>query len=189
MLESLFSSRVRAKLLTVFMLSPGEGYNAWDLADLLDENYSAIWKELVHLARLKILISEYRGRSKIYRVYSECPILPELRSIVLKTEGVGKVIHQRLSGMGAVRAAFIYGSYASGEADLHSDLDLMVIGEVNLAQFAALITDLEKELKRPINYVIFSEKEWALKVSEEDPFVWNVIHSPKVILIGDEHAI
>src|SRR4030067_331181 len=84
MLESLFSSRVRAKLLTVFMLSPGEGYNAWDLADLLDENYSAIWKELVHLARLKILISEYRGRSKIYRVYSECPILPELRSIVIR---------------------------------------------------------------------------------------------------------
>ena len=189
MLESLLSSRVRAKLLTAFMLTPGEEHNAWELANLLGENYSAIWKELIHLESLKIISSEYRGRSKMYRIYPDCPILQELRSIVLKTEGIGKVIRQRLSEMGAVQVAFIYGSYAAGDADLNSDLDLMIIGEVNMTQFASLITEFEKELRRPINYVIFSEEEWRIKVSEDDPFVRNIIQSPKVMLIGDEHAL
>lgn len=55
----------------------------------------------------------------------------ELRSIVLKTEGAGLEIKEKLQEMGGVNKAFIFGSYASGEADLRSDLDLMVIGEVD----------------------------------------------------------
>jgi hypothetical protein len=49
MLAALVSSRVRAKLLATFFLSPGEVHNAWELAQRLGENYSAVWKELVRL--------------------------------------------------------------------------------------------------------------------------------------------
>lgn len=189
MLTSLFSSRIRAKILTAFFLSPGREYNAWELANLYKENYSAIWKELVHLETIGILSSEQRGRMKIYQPDPDCPILPELKSIVLKTEGVGKIIHQKFSGLDSIQAVFIYGSYASGEADLRSDLDLMIIGEVILPNFALLISELEKELKRAINYVIFSKEEWKRKISNGDPFIRNVIQSPKVMLIGDEHAL
>ena len=35
-----------------------------------------------------------------------------------------------LPEMGAVQVVFIYGSYAAGDVDLNSDLDLMIIGEL-----------------------------------------------------------
>lgn len=189
MLATLFSSHVRAKVLAAFFLSPGEVYNAWELAQRLEENYSAVWKELGRLEKAGILSSERGSHSKGYQVNQACPIASELRSIVLKTEGAGAVIKQKLQEMGRVEKAFIYGSYASGEADTGSDLDLMIIGEVNLDQLAPVISELEKELDRPINYIIYSHEEWDEKQVVKDPFWERVTKAPKILLIGDEHAI
>jgi predicted nucleotidyltransferase len=184
MLATLFSSRVRAKVLSVFFLSPGEKSNAWKLAQSLGENYSPVWKELVRLEELGILISEFRGNSKDYQVNNACPIAPELRSIVLKTEGPGLVIKEKLTEMGNVKEAFIFGSYASGEADAGSDLDLLIIGEIYLNDLSPIIAELEKKLNRPINYVIFPEDEWKNKATNNDPFWENVNRDPKIPLIG-----
>lgn len=189
MLESIISSRVRAKLLTAFLLSPGEKHHAWELSRSLDESYSAVWKELAHLERAGILTGEQTSHAKVYRIDLSCPIIPELRSIILKTAGVGNVIRSHLSEIGAVKAAFIYGSYASGEADSLSDLDLIVIGEVALPEFASVILKLEKELNRPINYLLYSEDEWKAKISSGEPFILNVLQFPKIMLIGDENAL
>jgi predicted nucleotidyltransferase len=183
MLATLLSSRVRAKVLAAFLLSPGESHNAWEMARKLSENYSAVWKELARLERLGILTSELRGNSKEYQVDEECPITPELRSIVLKTEGVGRMIIEKLQEIEHVKEAFIYGSYASGEADARSDLDLLIIGEVNLEQLAPVISKLEKELNRPINYGIYSEDEWNEKAAVKDPFWENVRRSPNTVLV------
>jgi predicted nucleotidyltransferase len=171
------------------MMAPGKDFNAWELSNLTNENYSAIWKELVHLERIGILSSKQRGRLKIYQPNPACPILPELKSMVLKTEGVAKVIHEHFAAVDFIKSAFIYGSYATGEADFLSDLDLMIIGEVNLSQFASIISELERELNRSINYVIFTKAEWEMKIANDDPFIRNVIKSPKVMLMGDERAL
>jgi predicted nucleotidyltransferase len=189
MLTSLFSSRVRAKVIAALFLSPGEKYNAWELAQRLNLTYSAVWKELARLEELGILSSEQRGNTKEYQVNHACPIAPELRSIILKTEGVGFMIREKLQEMGRVNEAFIYGSFASGEADALSDIDLMIVGEVALDQLAPVITRLEKELNRSVNYVIYSEDEWNEKRTTKDPFWENVINSPKIMLIGENHAL
>ena len=189
MLSTLLSSRVRAKVLGAFFLSPGEKHNAWELAHSLGENYSAVWKELVRLEGLGILSSGRRGNSKDYQVNEACPIAPELRAIVLKTEGAGMGIRNKLLELGSIKEAFIYGSFASGEADARSDLDLMIIGEINLNKLAPVISDLEKELNRPINYVIYSEEEWNEKASLKDPFWENVTSAAKIRLIGGDHAL
>jgi predicted nucleotidyltransferase len=189
MLTSLFSSRVRAKVIAALFISPGEKFNAWELAQKLGVNYSAVWKELARLERLGILMSEQRGNSKEYQVNTECPIASELRSIILKTEGAGLMIRAKLQEMGNVKEAFIYGSYASGEADARSDLDLMIIGDIDLDQYAPVITEIEKALNRPINYVIYSEEEWTEKRTTKDPFWEHVTNAPKIMLIGENHDL
>jgi predicted nucleotidyltransferase len=189
MLETLFSSRVRAKLLKEFFLSPGVERNAWELSHSLKENYSAVWKELNRLEGVGLLTSQQRGNTKDYQVNTASPIAPELRSIVIKTEGIGDVIRNRLNELGKIQKAFIYGSYASGMADQNSDIDLMVIGDVNLEEFAQIISEEEKELNRALNYVIYSQEEWDEKLAKEEPFAVNVKQSPKIMLVGGEDAL
>ncbi|MDX9851793.1 MAG: hypothetical protein RBT01_14885 [Anaerolineaceae bacterium] len=64
MLEILFSSRVRAKILSAIFLSPGERWNANELSHSIGEHYSAVWKELVKLEKIGILSSQKSGKSK-----------------------------------------------------------------------------------------------------------------------------
>jgi predicted nucleotidyltransferase len=189
MLETLLSSRVRARILTAIFLSPGIERNAWELAKSLSENYSAVWKELNRLEGIGILVSEQKGNAKAYRVNPTCPIEPELRSIVMKTEGVSGLLKEKLSTMENVKKAFIYGSVASGKADRYSDIDLMVIGEINLEELSSLVSEAEKELNRPVNYVIFSEQEWQDKLAKDEPFAVNVENSTKILLVGGEDAV
>jgi len=65
MLETLLASRVRAKVLSAFFLSPGLPRTAWELAHALPETYSAVWKELHRLERLGILKSTPRGHARV----------------------------------------------------------------------------------------------------------------------------
>lgn len=65
----------------------------------------------------------------------------------------------------------------------------MVIGNIELSEFAPIIAQLEQYLKRPINYLIYSEEEWKTKLESKDPFATNVIQAPRVMLIGDENAL
>jgi predicted nucleotidyltransferase len=110
-------------------------------------------------------------------------------SIVIKTVGLGDVIRAALAGNPNIESAFIYGSYASGEADEQSDLDLMVMGQVVLSDFAPVIAKLENTLHRPVNYGVYTQEEWQLKLIHGDAFALNVKDSPKIFLIGSEDAV
>jgi predicted nucleotidyltransferase len=189
MLEALFSSRVRVRLLTIFLLNPEMSFHASALAQTVGAQYSAVWKELSNLERAGLLLSESSAHTKAYRVNPRCPILPELRAIVLKTVGAGDAIRQAFADLGTIDAAFIYGSFAAGDLDRQSDIDVMIIGKVNLTRLASVIARLEKDLGRAVNYIAYTPEEWAEKRRAREPFVTNVLASPKIMLIGDEDAL
>jgi predicted nucleotidyltransferase len=189
LLEALLSSRVRARLLAIFLLDPEGRFHAQALARSVGAHYSAVWKELVRLERFGILQSDASSRIKYYSLSPRLPILQELRSIILKTIGAGDAIRQALPNSAKIDAAFIYGSFAAGEMDANSDLDLMIIGDVELSKLAPVISKLEKQLGRAVNYTMFTREEWHQRQSAHDPFIANVLTSPKTILIGDEAAL
>lgn len=184
MLERLFSSRVRVRLMTLFLLNPDVHYHVRELSRQVDANYSAIWKELKNLEQVGLLISETMMNRKVYRLNSSFLILPELRSIILKTVGAGDLMQQALNDVDGIEAAFIYGSFAGGEPDVQSDLDLMIIGEIDLSELSSSIAAIEEQLARPVNYIIYSQKEWKSKVEERDPFMLNVLEGDKIMLMG-----
>jgi predicted nucleotidyltransferase len=163
--------------------------NAWELARSLNENYSAVWRELDRLEKAGILISTRSGRAKAYRVNPACPITPELTAIMMKTAGAGETLKLHLKEVGGIQAAFIFGSFASGKADELSDIDLMIIGEMSLEVLAPVISEVEKQLNRPVNYVFYSDPEWQDQVTRNEPFALNIINSPKIWLIGESQDV
>lgn len=85
--------------------------------------------------------------------------------------------------------AFVYGSVAAGEDDALSDVDLMLVGEVDLLELSAVVSQLEEQLGREINYLILTPAELAQRLAEGEPFIQNVLAEPKVMLIGAEDAL
>jgi predicted transcriptional regulator len=122
MLEALFSSRVRVKLLELFWTSPENKYHSRELARIAGERQNAIWRELQNLEEAGLLRSEMRGNRKEYGVDKAAPLYPELRRLILKATGAPAQpvkatpdIHARYTMPQAVIAC--QPSYVVGEND------------------------------------------------------------------------
>ncbi|TET36396.1 MAG: hypothetical protein E3J69_03580 [Anaerolineales bacterium] len=189
LLERLFSSRVRIRLLSHFLLHPEARDHIRALASEVGAQYSAVWKELNNLEGAGLLQSETVGGRKIFTLNSQFPIIPELRNILLKTVGAGDLVRESLEDFEGIEVAFIFGSFANGEPDVFSDLDIMLIGDLDVAQVTPAIDEMEKMLSRDVNYVSFTQEEWESRLEDGDSFVTNVRDAPKVMLIGTHDDI
>ena len=189
MLQALFSSRVRIKLLTHFFSHPEEQFYARALSRQIEEHYNAVWQELNNLEQIDLLLSEQDANVKYYRLNPDFPIYEELKRIILKTSGLGQALREALGHLGTVKWAFIYGSVAAGEEDFLSDIDLMLGGEVEILALSEVVSRLEEQLGREINYLVLTQTELAQRLADGDPFIRNVLTGPKIMLIGDEDAL
>jgi len=152
-LQRLFSSRVRVALVTYFVMNPDQRRHIRGLAKAVPANYSAVWKELRNLEAAGLVVSEEEAGRRFFKLNPDFPLVDELRGMVLKTVGAGDSIRQALRGVPDIQAAFIYGSYADGRVDAQSDIDIIVIGEVELEQLSSTISHLEQALRRSVSVV------------------------------------
>ena len=88
-LKRLFSSRVRIKLLDIFLRTSGTRFYVRELARLLGEDAKNVSRELKNLEALGLLASEKKGNLKFYSVNEYFLLYPDLRSIISKTTGIG----------------------------------------------------------------------------------------------------
>ena len=186
MLERLIPSKTRVKLLTLFLLNPGREIYLREAQRMTGENLNAVRRELTNLEDFGLLKSTRRGNARYYAVNTTFPIYRELTAIILKTEGVAKVVKEHLAGLGKIDSVFIFGSFASGKAGVASDIDLFVVGEVDESHLMTAVRKTEEKLGREINYVLFRKEEMERRIAESDPFVTNVLREPRVMLIDNE---
>ena len=189
MLRQLFSSKVRVKLLTIFLTNPDTRFYTRELSRRLEESPYAVHRELRRLESIGLLQTEPEANIKYYTIDKSCPIYPELKSIILKTTGLGDVLREGLAKLGNIEQAFVYGSVAAGEEDTLSDIDLMLVGEVNLLELSQAVAHLEAQLGREINYMAVSPEEFSQRISDADPLMQNVLTGPRIVLIGDPNAL
>ena len=77
------------------------------LSKAIDAQYITVWKETRNLAAAGLLLSGTNGRLKPFWLNPKCPILPELRALILKTVAAGDYIRQFLGELDGVQATFI----------------------------------------------------------------------------------
>ena len=184
-LERLIPSKTRVKLLTLFLLNPEREIYLREAHRITGENLNAVRRELASLEEIGLLTSTRRGNARYYVVDRNFPIYHELTAIILKTEGVAKVVRERLAGVGGVDTVFIFGSFASGTAGAASDIDLFIVGDVDENLLMPAVREAESALGREINYVLFPREEMDQRIAMGDPFVLNVLNEPRVMLIGE----
>jgi predicted nucleotidyltransferase len=183
-LKCLFSSKLRVKILSHFFFHPGESYYVRRLASVLGEPVGALGRELKNLENAGILASRPVGNQKHYSPRQDSPIHDELKSIFLKTSGASAMLRAALEKQSNIEIAFVYGSYASGEAHAGSDIDLMVIGDISDRKLAPMVARVERRLGREINYSIYTRPEVDKRIGKKGDFVHEVFSGPKIMLVG-----
>ena len=183
MLEHIFTSRTRVKILSLLMFHPDEEYHLREIARLTHTSPIYTSKELDKLTQINLVTSVRKANLHLYSINSSCVFLHELRQIFLKTDFFGELIRKKLYG---ATYCFIYGSFAHGTETKSSDIDLFIVSEMKEDDFLSIIQELEKKIGREINYVLWNEQTF-LQRAKGHHLLKSIKKSNIIMLIGDEH--
>jgi predicted nucleotidyltransferase len=179
-LDALFPKTRQAVLATVYMDPSRE----WYLSDLAP---SSLQREIVSLVGAGILRRREDGNRAYYRAETESPIFEDLHGLLLRTAGLRDVLTDSLEPFRQrISVAFVYGSLARNEEQPRSDIDLMVIGRIGLAELAPALKRAEEKLLRPVNPSIYTPEEIAEKLASGHHFLESVMSREKLFVLGDK---
>ena len=92
LLKQLFVSKVRIKILSIFLKDLTSSYHVRALVRLTNEEINAVRRELIKLEEIGLLKSAKEGNKRTYRLNKTCSIIYELRTVFFKQSEVGKKI-------------------------------------------------------------------------------------------------
>jgi hypothetical protein len=187
--EYLFVSRVRIKVIRLFFLHPDIPYHIRGVVREISEEINAVRRELLRLEQIKLLKSERKGNRLYFTLQDTFPFYNELLRIVYKTYGLGGEILRCQKELGDVNFALLTSSFTKGIRQGTGDIDLVVIGRVNVSALTAAVQRAERQTGREINYTVLKDSEFILRKKRRDAFVTQILMGSKVMLIGDEDAL
>lgn len=189
LLEAIFASRTRARLIAAFALRPGERLYLREAARLIKADVRATKVELDRLERLGFITSEASGNRRYMTVNQAFPLYPELKAMALKTLGLGESLRAALARLPGIRFAFVYGSVAKGEETKGSDLDLFIVGQVSGTSLHKALSNTKAALRREINTSRFTVEEVRERIKKGDSFIKDVLDGRKLFIIGSEDEL
>ncbi|SRR5258708_6889632 len=188
-LATLFPT-MRGDVLAATLNQPDKWWYLSELAQFLQTAPSSLQRELKALVDGGILQQRREGTRTYFKAETRSPLFPELRSLIEKTVGVLPTLQEVLAPLQAnMDCAFIYGSVARSEEHTLSDVDLMVIGSVGLAELTPGLRRAETRLGREVNATSYSSREFRNKVAAKDHFLSEVLKGPKQFVKGDQREL
>jgi len=189
MLEQLFGSQTRVRLLQIFLSNPEEKYFVRELTRNLNSQINAIRRELENLEELgAIRIVEEKGeqkqqKKKFYQSNLDFILHHELKSIFQKAQFLlEKKFAKAVSKIGKVYYLALTGSFV-GKKDV--PIDIIAVGTLSKKKFAKLIKEFQKNLKRELNYTLLDKEEFNYRRNVADRFLYNILDSDKIVLIDE----
>jgi len=180
--------RTRQRLLAALFGQPERSFYVNELVRLAGSGIGGVQRELASLADSGLLTVEQRGNQTHYQANPESPIFDELSGIVRKTFGAANVLRAALSALSPrIDRAFIYGSYASGEAHAGSDIDLMVVADdLSLEELFSALGIAEASLGRHLSPTLYTRAEFHKRMKAQNPFLTKVLKTPRLALMGGD---
>jgi predicted nucleotidyltransferase len=175
--------KTRLSVLRVLVLTKKNSLHLREIARQGNISVSGARTELGNLEDVGIIMSEKSGNQVLYRINPDCPLYPEIRMLIIKTYGLFDEIRDQLRSIKAVKTAYIFGSFASGTFNSGSDIDLMVIGNVDPRKIYQKLMAFEKTILREINVKIYSPEEYEKQLLVKNSFVSQVHSESKIVLI------
>ncbi|MFH1098304.1 MAG: hypothetical protein V1723_00010 [Candidatus Uhrbacteria bacterium] len=193
MLEHLFGSKTRVKLLRLFLGNPGTSFYVRELARKAETQIHAIRRELENLEGLGIIHSGSARsdetqplRARLRRYYCLDDgffLIAELRALVLKSQFLfEEEFRRRVRKLGVIRYFALLGQFV-GETG--GKVDVFIVGQLNRSRLARLMRQFERELGRSVNYTHLSEREFRYRWDIGDRFLYGILEAKKISVIDE----
>jgi predicted nucleotidyltransferase len=176
----------RRRVLGLLLLHPDKAYHVREIARLTGTVAGTLHKELAKLAEVGLLQKLAQGNQVLYQANRQSLIFEELASILRKTSGIAEVLANALTPhLQQIDFAFVFGSVASGKASMTSDIDVLIVGNLDFAEAVKVLHPAQTLLGREINPKIYTLDEWRKTQRENSAFAKELLTKPRINIIGD----
>ena len=185
MLDLITKSKIRQKIILLFVYNPDKEYYINEIARLIGTSAGNVQRELKKLSESGFLTKNSKGNAVYFKINRSNPLLPDIKSIVDKTIGLSHILEKELQKTEGINFAFLFGSFVKGDFGQDSDIDLYVIGEINDGELYRKIRKAEEKINREINYHLATQEEF--KKSLKKSFFHKEIVAKRALIIGNEN--
>lgn len=194
MIDALFGSRTRVKLLHLFLSNPGKSFYVREITRLIDEQINSVRRELANMTTVGIVTSDTADNKLYYEVNQRYEYYVPLRAIFAgekmaptqKETAAKKTWHDDLRAVSGIRVAVLAGVLVKGST---SAVDVLVAGDVNQSRFKKVIKTAEMAEGRELNYVVLSYDDFYYRLSVRDRFITEIITGKCITLVDDDNIL
>ena len=194
MIDSLFGSKTRVKLLHLFLNNPEKSFYVREITRMIDEQINSVRRELANMVSVGIVQQDAIDNKLYYSVNEDYPYIKPLAAIFSdkNTEGSMSAASSvswkdSLGRMRGLRLAIISGKLVVGSS---SAVDLLLVGDdMSAVTIKNLVKKIEKDRKIEINYAVISYDDFYYRMSVKDRFIMDIIRNKHSVLVDTENIM
>ncbi|MBU1177408.1 MAG: hypothetical protein ABIG88_01610 [Patescibacteria group bacterium] len=182
-LEQLFDSLVKVRLLKLFLRNPDDAFGLSEIAKRIKSDLSACRRQINKLESINLINSKIKNKKKKYSINHDFDFYNELKTLVLKSSPASKQkILKRLKDLGRINLAILSGIFVNTE---NARVDLLIVGDnIKQKKLSIFFKDLEAEIGKEIDYVVLSTQDFKYRYDMFDRFIRDVLEKPHEKLIN-----
>lgn len=195
MIEQLFGSKTRVKLLQLFYSNPNRSFYVREITRKIDEQINSVRRELANLLSIGIISSDTTNNRLYYEVNQEYEFYPPLSQIFgggvtgVTAASAAPTRDNRTTGiksLGNVELALYTGQFTRDEA---SGIDMLIVGDVNATKLTNYIAELEKQEGKELRFTVMTPQEFQYRRQVNDRFLSLVLDSKNQVLVDKKHVL
>ncbi len=194
MIDSLFGSKTRVKLLHLFLNNPEKSFYVREITRMIDEQINSVRRELANMVSVGIVQQDAIDNKLYYSVNEDYPYIKPLAAIFSdkNTEGSMSAASSvswkdSLGRMRGLRLAIISGKLVVGSS---SAVDLLLVGDdMSAVTIKNLVKKIEKDRKIEINYAVISYDDFYYRMSVKDRFIMDIVRNKHSVLVDTENIM
>ncbi|HSX16615.1 MAG TPA: transcriptional regulator [Patescibacteria group bacterium] len=201
MIEQLFGSKTRVKLLQLFYSNPNRSFYVREITRKIDEQINSVRRELANLLSIGIISSDTTNNRLYYEVNQTYDYYDPLKTIFGNEPSDGSVApitkkqaadqagqnveRDKMKALGNVEVALYTGQFTRDES---SGIDLLIVGDINQHALQKFMAELEAQEGKEVRYTVMPTQEFNYRRQIKDRFISTVLGSKKQVLI-DKNGI
>lgn len=195
MIDALFGSKTRVKLLHLFLNNPGKAFYVREITRLIDEQINSVRRELSNLLTVGVITSTTADNKLFYEINQHYTYYEPFREIfadiapgaITLKDAKSDEWKMRLQGNNHIRLAIAAGALVPGST---SKLDLLIVGDGTPAQqLRTQITQIEKLTKKSLNFSILNYDEFYYRLSVKDRFTTELLAERHEVVVDTDNVL
>jgi hypothetical protein len=196
MIDALFGSKTRVKLLHLFLNNPGKAFYVREITRLIDEQINSVRRELANMLEVGIITSDSADNKLYYEINQRFEYYTPFRGIFADQKSAPPAPLAKpqktstweadLAKLTGLRVAIAAGALVNGSA---SAVDLLLVGNVPEKKAAQITSLIETEQGRELSYSVLSYDEFYYRLSVRDKFINDILTNKHQVLVDTDNIL